>query len=255
MKQNNISTQKGRRVFSRRILFFLFLILAVIALVLGLNLKRYTDRERKQDNIEKEITTEKEKTGVRKLHKKYKDMIGWLEIKGTGFSYPVMQTGMKGHHPDDWQYYLHRDVHGGYSFYGTPFLDVRCRADSDNRIIYGHNINGRRYFGYLQNFREEAFFMKHPVLSLAMKTAYANTAKYLGIILSVSAILLFTVAAQTCATAVYRSYNDDIKYDYTLRTSNGAFFSALEIPVTDYCFGDGDISMLSIEEFWINTNF
>lgn len=65
--------------------------------------------------------------------------------------------------------------------------------------------------------------MKHPVLSLAMKTAYANTAKYLGIILSVSAILLFTVAAQTCATAVYRSYNDDIKYDYTLRTSNGAF--------------------------------
>ena len=104
-----------------------------------------------------------EKTGVRKLHKKYKDMIGWLEIKGTGFSYPVMQTGMKGHHPDDWQYYLHRDVHGGYSFYGTPFLDVRCRADSDNRIIYGHNINGRRYFGYLQNFREEVFFKKHPV--------------------------------------------------------------------------------------------
>lgn len=91
----------------------------------------------------------------------------------------------------------------------------------------------------------KSFFMKHPVLSLAMKTAYANTAKYFGIILSVSAILLFTVAAQTCATAVYRSYNDDIKYDYTLRTSNGAFFSALEIPVTDYCFGDGDISMLS----------
>lgn len=163
MKQNNISTQKGRRVFSRKMLFFLFLILAVIALFLGLNLKRYTDRERKQGNIEKEITTEKEKTSVRKLHKKYKDMIGWLEIKGTGFSYPVMQTGMKGHHPDDWQYYLHRDVHGGYSFYGTPFLDVRCRADSDNRIIYGHNINGRRYFGYLQNFREEAFFKKHPV--------------------------------------------------------------------------------------------
>ena len=90
-------------------------------MVLGLNLKRYTDRERKQDNIEKEITTENEKTGVRKLHKKYKDMIGWLEIKGTGFSYPVMQTGTKGHHPDDWQYYLHRDVHGGSVFMGRRF--------------------------------------------------------------------------------------------------------------------------------------
>ena len=122
MKQlNNISTPKGRKVFSRRILFFSFFILAVIALALGLWLKRTVDQEIKQDNIEKEITTEKEKDGVRNLHKKYKDMIGWLEIKGTGFSYPVMQTGIKGHHEGDWQYYLHRDVHGDYSFYGTPF--------------------------------------------------------------------------------------------------------------------------------------
>ena len=95
MKQlNNISTTKGRKVFSRRILFFSFFILAVIALALGLWLKRTVDQEIKQDNIEKEITTEKEKDGVRNLHKKYKDMIGWLEIKGTGFSYPVMQTGI-----------------------------------------------------------------------------------------------------------------------------------------------------------------
>ena len=39
------------------------------------------DQEIKQDNIEKEITTEKEKDGVRNLHKKYKDMIGWLSAK------------------------------------------------------------------------------------------------------------------------------------------------------------------------------
>ena len=166
MKQlNNSSTPKGRKVFTRIILFFLFLILAVIASILALYLKRTVDQERKQDKIEEEITTEKEKDGVGNLHKKYKDMIGWLEIKGTGFSYPVMQTGIKGHHEGDWQYYLHRDVHGDYSFYGTPFLDVRCKTDSDNLIIYGHNINGRRYFGYLQNFREETFFKEHPVFS------------------------------------------------------------------------------------------
>ena len=35
-QQNNISTPKGRKVFSRRILFFSFFILAVIALALGL---------------------------------------------------------------------------------------------------------------------------------------------------------------------------------------------------------------------------
>ena len=83
MKQlNNSSTPKGRKVFTRRILFFLFLILAVIASILALYLKRTVDQERKQDKIEEEITTEKEKDGVGNLHKKYKDMIGWLEIKG-----------------------------------------------------------------------------------------------------------------------------------------------------------------------------
>ena len=86
------------------------------------------DQEIKQDNIEKEITTEKEKDGVRNLHKKYKDMIGWLEIKDTGFSYPVMQTGIKGHHEGDWQYYLHRDVHGDYSFYGTDRKSTRLNS-------------------------------------------------------------------------------------------------------------------------------
>ena len=70
-----------------------------------------------------------------------------------------------------------RDVHGEYSFYGTPFLDVRCTTDSDNLIIYGHNINGRRYFGYLQNFREETFFRKHPKFSFtAVVKKKRNTA-------------------------------------------------------------------------------
>ena len=36
---NNILTPKGRKVFSRRILFFSFFILAVVALALGLWLK------------------------------------------------------------------------------------------------------------------------------------------------------------------------------------------------------------------------
>ncbi len=44
-------------------------------------------------------------------------------------------------------------------------MDVRCTVESDNLIIYGHNINGRRYFGYLQNFREEIFFKQHPKFS------------------------------------------------------------------------------------------
>ena len=78
---NNNFNPKGKKSIFKKNTFLLFFALAVIALALGLWLKRTMDQEIKQDNIEKEITTEKEKDGVRNLHKKYKDMIGWLSAK------------------------------------------------------------------------------------------------------------------------------------------------------------------------------
>lgn len=174
---NKENEGKERKVLTKkRILFVLFLLLVGIAVFLGFMLKNRKDEDDKQKKVIEKVQEEKKKKGVKKLHKKYKDMIGWVEIEGTDFSYPVMQTGLKGHHEEDWMYYLHKDVYENYSFYGTPFLDVRCTTDSDNLIIYGHNINGRRYFGYLQNFRTEEFFRKHKSFSFTkvndVKTDY-----------------------------------------------------------------------------------
>lgn len=84
------------------------------------------------------------------------DWIGWLKIQDSSISYPVMQRKGEG------EYYLHRDFYGNYSFYGTPFLDERCTPDSDNCIIYGHNINGRRMFGALHAYDNEEYYQKHP---------------------------------------------------------------------------------------------
>lgn len=62
----------------------------------------------------------------------------------------------------DAEYYLHRDFDGAYSFYGTPFLDIRCTPESDNCIIYGHNINGGRMFGALHAYARESYYRAHP---------------------------------------------------------------------------------------------
>lgn len=141
----------GRTVISgKRILFFLILLL--VAVVMGILWCRYTTRDRQR--YEK-LQKEKREEGIPKLRKRYEDMVGWIEIKKTDFSYPVMQT------KNDPEYYLHRDEKGGYSFYGTPFLDFRCSLESDNLIIYGHNINGKRFFGYLQNYRDREFYESH----------------------------------------------------------------------------------------------
>lgn len=49
-----------------------------------------------------------------------------------------------------------------YSFYGTPYLSAYCDLkESDNLIIYGHNINGGKMFGALEQYIDKNFFDRH----------------------------------------------------------------------------------------------
>ena len=98
-----------------------------------------------------EETTEPEKpqetTGrdLSKLFALNSECIGWISIPGTAVDYPVMHT------PDNPQKYLHKNFYSEYSQSGVPFLDGRCDADSDNLIVYGHNMkNGTMFFAILK---------------------------------------------------------------------------------------------------------
>ena len=97
-------------------------------------------------------------SSISPIERENTDWVGWLKIPDTSISYPVMQK--KG----DSEFYLHRDFNGNYSFYGTPFLDARCSLESDNCIIYGHNISGGRMFGALHAYADEAYYKEHPVV-------------------------------------------------------------------------------------------
>lgn len=157
MKKRN-QKKFGRRAGNskKKTLFFFFTFLMMAAV--GIFILRCREKERKDEKRYEQMREEKSQVNIGGLKKKYSDMVGWLEIPKTGFSYPIMQT------KEDPEYYLHRDEKGEYSFYGTPFLDARCSLESDNLIVYGHNINGKRFFGYLQNYREFSFYQKHKKL-------------------------------------------------------------------------------------------
>lgn len=90
------------------------------------------------------------------------DCVGWIKIDGTTVNYPIMQ------HLGDGEYYLHRDYKGDYSFYGTPFLDIRCTTESDNCIIYGHNINAHKMFGALHAYTDEDYYKEHPTIRVRL---------------------------------------------------------------------------------------
>ena len=89
------------------------------------------------------------------LKEKNTDCIGWIRVPGTDIDYPLMWT------PGDPERYLHLDFYGGYSDYGVPFLDHRCNLDSDNLILYGHNMFDGAMFTDLLWYREREYMEGH----------------------------------------------------------------------------------------------
>lgn len=86
------------------------------------------------------------------------DFAGWLCIPDTDINYPVVHT------PDDPEKYLRRNFQGEYSESGVPFLDFRCSLDSDNLIIYGHNMMNGTMFAALQGYVQEDFCNAHQII-------------------------------------------------------------------------------------------
>lgn len=93
----------------------------------------------------------------RNLYLENADMVGWIQIEGTGIDYPVMQT------PADPNYYLKHDFEKNYTDYGCPFMQADCDVlcPSDNLIIYGHNMKDGSMFADLAKYRSKDFWQAH----------------------------------------------------------------------------------------------
>lgn len=122
----------------------------------------------------KEEKEEKEETATilpeyEKLYEENSDLYGWISIDGTKVDYPVMHT------PDEPNYYIHMNWEKEYSKSGIPFVDARTNADTENVIIYGHNMKNRTMFGSLREYKEESYFEEHRYIEF--NTIYEN-AKY-----------------------------------------------------------------------------
>lgn len=151
MEKEKNNTKRLKRIVC---LFFLL----VSAVVSYFAYRYYREDREQEEHFEQleELEEERDNPPVSPKEITNPDWIAWLKIKDTSISYPVMQRR------GDSEFYLHRDFNGDYSFYGTPFLDFRCTLESDNCIIYGHNINGGRMFGALHAYAKEDYYKAHP---------------------------------------------------------------------------------------------
>ena len=94
-----------------------------------------TTNEPAEKETEPEILTQ-----YASMYEQNPDLFGWVCIEDTVLDYPVMHT------PDDPEKYLRLSFEGETSTAGTPFMDAKCGIDSDNYIIYGHNMKNGTMF-------------------------------------------------------------------------------------------------------------
>ncbi len=92
------------------------------------------------------------------LYHENPELYGWIKIDDTSVNYPVMYT------PNDPEKYLRKNFEGEHSVAGTPFMDARCTLDSDNIILYGHNMKNGTMFRDLLKYSEPAFGKKHSMI-------------------------------------------------------------------------------------------
>ena len=134
----------------------------------------YGDYPDKHDEGTVEETAEKYYElldGARKLLEVNPDVIGVMTIPDTPIKNPVMKA-------DDNFKYLNMKINGDESRAGELFMDYRNKFDhvvdhrlaepnSDNLVVYGHNMGDLSMFGCLQHYKTEAdYYEKHPLIYL-----------------------------------------------------------------------------------------
>lgn len=83
------------------------------------------------------------------------DFAAWLRIDGTAIDYPVMYS------PEDPDFYLHHDFAKQESLSGTIYIGNGSSLDSDNMILYGHNMKNGTMFSDLLRYTDADFCREH----------------------------------------------------------------------------------------------
>lgn len=90
------------------------------------------------------------------LRKINPEVIGWIYIKDTDTSYPLLKG------PDNSKYLKHT-YNLTYSDFGSIFVDSAASSDFSDRntLIYGHNTKNGSMFGSLKKYKNKSYMNAH----------------------------------------------------------------------------------------------
>ena len=115
--------------------------------------------QEEKDNPENSNIVTERMLQVEELQQENEDVVGWIEIKDTNISYPVLQG-------EDNEYYLNHNYKGETTQKGSIFLtkDYDWNLPSTNLLIYGHNIMYGQMFQDLLKYADKDFYEEHQVI-------------------------------------------------------------------------------------------
>ena len=93
------------------------------------------------------------------LWEQNQDIVGWLSVPDTDFSFPVVQG-------KDNTFYSLRNFKKEPSLYGTTFLNAPASLREDTNVtLYGNHMEDGQMFAQLENYRKLTYYREHPILS------------------------------------------------------------------------------------------
>lgn len=103
---------------------------------------------------------------AQEAHKINSDVVGWIRISNTNVDYAILQAA-------DNDYYLNRDINQNYAQDGYIFMDFRSvfgeeeHSQSDNVLIYGHNMASGSMFSTLHRYKRSGFYQENPFIEIS----------------------------------------------------------------------------------------
>lgn len=97
------------------------------------------------------------------MQRQYPDIKAWLTIPGTVIDYPVLQSGAK-----DPEHYLRRNYDNTWRMAGSLFFQYDCTLDSQNLVVFGHNMSDGSMFACLSNMFDADYRQDHAQIILYM---------------------------------------------------------------------------------------
>ena len=98
---------------------------------------------------------------IRAMQRHYPDIKAWLTIPGTVIDYPVLQSSA-----DDPEHYLRRNYDNTWRMAGSLFFQYDCTLDSQNLVVFGHNMSDGSMFSCLSDMFDAAYRQAHAQIIL-----------------------------------------------------------------------------------------